>query len=100
MKAPVKLVIWDLDDTFWRGTLAEEGTVQYRPDTHEIVIRLTKRGIMNSICSKNDREHASKVLKQSGIWEYFIIPSINWESKGPRLRALVEAAQLRPDRSF
>ena len=23
----VKLVIWDLDDTFWRGTLAEDESV-------------------------------------------------------------------------
>ena len=97
LKAPVRLVIWDLDDTFWRGTLAEDGAVQCRLDTHEIVIALTKRGIMNSICSKNYREQASKILKQNAIWDYFIFPSINWEPKGPRLRALIEAVQLRPE---
>jgi FkbH-like protein len=97
VKEPIRLVIWDLDETFWRGTLAEDGAIQYRNDTHEIVITLTKRGIMNSICSKNGKKQASELLKQNSIWDYFIFPSINWEPKGPRLRALLEAVQLRPE---
>jgi predicted enzyme involved in methoxymalonyl-ACP biosynthesis len=26
---PIRLVVWDLDDTFWHGTLAEGGIREY-----------------------------------------------------------------------
>ncbi len=91
----IRLVIWDLDETFWSGTLTEGG-ITYLKKNHKIVIELAKRGIMSSICSKNDYEPVKRVLVEQGIWDYFIFPSINWESKGPRLRALIEAVQLRP----
>ena len=91
---PVRLVIWDLDETFWFGTLTEGG-ITYRPDVHEIVLELARRGIVSAICSKNDVAPVRAVLEQHGIWDSFIFPSISWESKGPRLAALVEAVQLR-----
>jgi FkbH-like protein len=92
---PVRLVIWDLDDTFWSGTLSEGGMI-YQPAHHDIVLTLARRGIVNSICSKNDQASVRAVLVQHGIWDSFIFPSINWEPKGPRLAALVESVQLRP----
>ena len=36
-----------------------------------------------------------EILRREGIWEYFIFPSINWDPKGPRIAAMVEAVQLR-----
>jgi FkbH-like protein len=92
---PVRLVIWDLDETFWLGTLTEGG-ITYRRDVHEIVIQLARRGIVSSICSKNDIAPVRDILQREGIWDSFVFPSINWESKGPRLAAMVEAVQLRP----
>jgi FkbH-like protein len=92
---PIRLVVWDLDETFWQGTLCEGG-IKYNQTTHDTVIELARRGVMNSICSKNDFDSVSDILKQTGIWEYFIFPSISWETKGPRLKTLVEATRLRP----
>jgi FkbH-like protein len=57
---------------------------------------LAKRGIVSSICSKNDEETIARILKERGIFDYFVFPSISWESKGPRLLSLIEAVQLRP----
>ena len=91
---PVRLVIWDLDETFWSGTLTEGG-ISYRRDFHDIVIALAKRGIVSSICSKNDLDPVRDILTREGIWEYFVFPSINWEPKGARLASMVEAVQLR-----
>ena len=91
---PVRLVVWDLDETFWDGTLTEGG-MRYRRDIHDIVITLAQRGIVSSVCSKNDMAQVQEILQQEGIWDYFVFPSINWEPKGPRLAALVEAVQLR-----
>jgi FkbH-like protein len=91
---PVRLVVWDLDETFWRGTLSEGG-IEYRQDLHDAVIALAKRGIVSSICSKNDEAAVRTELERQGLWEYFVFPSISWDAKGPRLAALVEEVQLR-----
>jgi predicted enzyme involved in methoxymalonyl-ACP biosynthesis len=34
MTEPVRLVIWDLDETFWHGTLTEGGISSYSMDNH------------------------------------------------------------------
>ena len=96
MAEAVRLVIWDLDETFWQGTLTEGGHI-YNQATHEIVIELARRGIMSSICSKNDIAPVRDILTAAGLWDYFIFPSIDWEPKGPRIAALIEAVQLRPE---
>jgi len=91
---PVRLVIWDLDETFWGGTLSEGG-ITYNRANHDAVIELARRGIVSSICSKNDLAPVQEILEREGIWEHFVFPSINWDPKGPRLAALTEAVQLR-----
>jgi FkbH-like protein len=92
----VRLVIWDLDETFWDGTLSEGG-VRYRRDRHDLVVALARRGIMSAICSKNDFAPVRDLLAEHGIWDFFIFPSLDWTPKGERIRALIEDAQLRPD---
>jgi FkbH-like protein len=92
---PVRLIIWDLDDTFWHGTLTEGGIV-YRRDLHDAVIALARRGIISSICSKNEHARVQQLFTEHGLWDYFVFPSIDWQAKGPRLAALIERAQLRP----
>lgn len=94
---PIRLIIWDLDETFWRGTLSENGIQEYIQEHHEIILALAKRGIISSICSKNDYASAQKILQEKGIWDYFILPSIDWTPKGPRLKSLIEDIQLRPE---
>lgn len=90
-----KLVIWDLDETFWKGTLSEENVVI--PDINrQLIIRLTDIGVVNSICSKNDPEPVKIKLEKEGLWEYFVFPSVNWEPKGGRVKQLIEEMQLRP----
>ena len=96
MAEPVRLVVWDLDGTFWAGTLTEGGYT-YSDTNHNIIIELAKRGIVSSICSKNDFETVKAILVERGIWDYIVFPSINWHPKGPRLKQLVEDVQLRPE---
>ena len=47
----VKMVIWDLDETFWNGTLAESG-IEFIQSNAAIVRTLAARGIISSIVSK------------------------------------------------
>jgi FkbH-like protein len=91
----VRLVIWDLDDTFWRGTLTEGGII-YQSSHHDVVIELARRGIMSSICSKNDLVGVRQILIENGIWDYFVFPSVNWEPKGQRVQKIIETMKLRP----
>jgi FkbH-like protein len=91
----VRLVIWDLDETFWHGTLTEGG-IRYQQATHDIVVELARRGIVSSICSRNDTVSVRNILQRETLWDYFVFPSISWDAKGPRLATLVNAVQLRP----
>lgn len=91
----IKLVIWDLDETFWSGTLSEGDVVV--PDGNVQLLRdLTDCGIINSICSKNEFEPTKKRLQELGVWDLFVFPSINWESKGPQLKEKLDKMALRP----
>ena len=96
MAEAVRLVIWDLDETFWKGTLTEGGIQEYVREHHDIVIELARRGIISSICSKNDEAAILPILRDNGILDYFVFPSISWEPKGHRLAGLIDTAQLRP----
>lgn len=99
ISSPVKLVIWDLDETFWKGTLSEEGI---EPVAHniEIVRRLVDRGIMCSICSKNSFEDAKSKLEELGIWEMFVFPHIDWTPKGQAINTMLERMGLRAENAL
>ena len=74
----IKLVMWDLDETFWKGTI-DDGDVPVIPESHiELVKALTDHGIVNSICSKNNKDIVKAVLIEKGIWDLFVFPSIDW----------------------
>lgn len=90
----IKLVIWDLDETFWKGTLSEEGIEAIAENIH-VVKELTNRGIINSIVSKNDFESAKNKLTEIGIWDYFVFPAIEWKPKGQLVKQIIENCQLR-----
>jgi len=68
----IKLVIWDLDDTFWDGTLSEN-EVSFINDNIEIIKELNGRGIINSIISKNKYEVAKKKLEEILIHNYISV---------------------------
>lgn len=94
LQAQIKLVIWDLDETFWSGTLSEGG-VTLDLDNIDTVKELNRRGIVSSICSKNDHDDAQAELAAAGVWEQFVFPSISWSPKGVQLRTIIEDMGLR-----
>ncbi|MEA2013050.1 MAG: HAD-IIIC family phosphatase [Verrucomicrobiota bacterium] len=90
----IKLVIWDLDETFWKGVLSE-GEVNIITENVEMVKYLSKRGIINSISSKNSYDQAKKLLKEYNIWDYFIFPHISWQPKGAQIKDIINKSNLR-----
>ena len=91
----IKLVIWDLDETLWQGIFSE-GHVEIPEQNRRLIALLTDIGIVNSICSKNDEKQVMDYLKDRGLAEYFVFPSINWQPKGARIKQLISDMQLRP----
>lgn len=90
----IKLIIWDLDDTFWTGTLSE-GIVTPIPAYLQFVRLLTDCGVINTICSKNDKRLAEEKLRELGVLDYFVFNSIDWTPKGPRIQKLIKDMGLR-----
>ena len=95
----IKLVIWDLDNTFWHGTFAEN-TVSIIQENIDIVKALNQRGIVNSIVSKNNYSDVKNYLELIGIWELFIFPSISYEPKGKVVSEVIKKFQLRPENTL
>lgn len=93
----VKVVVWDLDETLWLGTLLEGDDPVVRPGVAEIVRRLDGRGILQSVASKGEAEPALVKLAELGLAEYFLCPQIRWSPKSEALRALSQTLNLALD---
>ena len=94
-----KLVIWDLDETFWRGNISET-EVSFNPEVLEFIQELVLKGIMNSVCSKNDFQTVKDFFINNGlknIWDLFIFPSISWTPKGERVKEIIRKMNLREE---
>lgn len=91
----LKLLIWDLDDTFWQGTLSEGGVVRV-DDNIKLLHILDDHGVINSICSKNNKDSADKELEVLGVKDLFVFNSIDWSPKGPRIETMIREIGLRP----
>jgi FkbH-like protein len=94
MGSEIKLVIWDLDETFWKGTLSE-GPVEAIEANIQRVKLLNRRGVVNSICSKNDFNTARAKLEELGVWDQFVFTSIFWGPKGTQVRQIIDNMNLR-----
>ncbi len=90
----IKLVIWDLDETFWNGILSEH-TVSIIPENIELIKNMTDAGVVNSICSKNDEREVSIILDSLGLKGLFVFTSINWSPKGSRVSQIIQEMNLR-----
>ncbi len=90
----VKVLVWDLDDTLWQGTLLEGDEVRLRPGVLATLQTLDARGILHSIASRNDADAALARLRALGVEEYFLHPQIHWGAKSHSVRAVAEALNL------
>ena len=101
-----KALIVDLDNTLWGGVLGEDGADGIQLDgeypgaafqaVQQVLLDLSRRGIILGICSKNDEADALKVLESHpGMLvrpEDFAIFKINWQDKATNIKAI--AAEL------
>ncbi|WP_433733305.1 HAD-IIIC family phosphatase [Nocardia sp. CA-129566] len=86
----VKCVVWDLDNTLWHGTLLEDEDVRLSDEMRKVITELDSRGILQSVASKNDHDHAWRRLQEFGVAEYFVVPQIGW---GPKSDSIIKIAE-------
>ena len=58
---------------------------------------LDEKGIVNSICSKNDYESAMKKLETFGLKDVFVFPKINWDPKSVNIQQIIQQMNISAD---
>jgi FkbH-like protein len=104
----VKLVIFDLDDTLWRGQIAEHyGEGVAPPVWHgwptgiwEAVQHLRARGIITALCSKNEeslvRTRWGRAVLPWLTLDDFPLRTINWRPKAENVSEIIRLASVTP----
>lgn len=92
----VKCVAWDLDNTLWRGTALEtaDGLPEVDERTLAAIDELERRGVLNSIASRNPREIVELVERHPGLCGRFVAPQLGWGRKSGALRRLTEELRI------
>lgn len=93
----VKCMVWDLDNTLWKGTLLEDDDVILNDHVHETIVGLDSRGILQAVASKNDHEHAWQRLEELGVAEYFVLARIGWGPKSSSVREIADELNFAHD---
>ena len=94
-----KCVVWDLDNTVWKGTLVEDGVENLKPDPRAVaaIHEFDRRGILQSIASKNSEAEALDALNRFGLREFFLYPKIHWGPKSGSIRAIAKQLNIGMD---
>jgi FkbH-like protein len=93
----VKCLVWDLDNTLWNGVLLEDGNVTLRDGAEALIRELDRRGILQSVASRNDHDLAMAKLREFGLDEIFIYPQIGWNAKSASVKAIAETICIGTD---
>jgi len=98
-----KAIIFDCDNTLWKGTLGEDGSdnIDMSKTSHngkifnkiqQIAVFLSKRGILIGLCSKNNEHDVSEIiLNHPDMFlknNFITIKKINWEDKATNLKSI------------
>ena len=94
-----KCVVWDLDNTLWRGVLVEDGIegLTLNDEAVALVREFDRRGIINSIASKNDADLALRALERFGLRDLFVFPKIGWGPKSEAIREIIAEMDVGAD---
>ena len=102
----MKLVVFDLDDTLWRGVAAESDDLGWEMvegwplGMVEAVAALHGRGVLVALVSKNDEARAEQVwrhLYQHHFpWESFFAHEISWGDKAEAIGRIIRKANILP----
>jgi FkbH-like protein len=94
-----KCLIWDLDNTLWKGTLIEDGLdkLVLNAEAVRAIIDLDRRGILQSVASKNNPKEAIEALTHFGLIDYFLYPQISWDPKSGNINRIAKLLNIGVD---
>jgi FkbH-like protein len=95
----VKCVCWDLDNTLWDGVIGDEGLegVNVNQTMVNLIKDLDKKGILQSVVSKNEYELAWSKIQKEGLEEYFLYPAIHWGPKSESISNIASKLNINID---
>lgn len=96
-KQPIKCVVWDLDNTLWNGVLLENNRVTPKDGVINVIKEIDRRGILQSIASKNHFDDAKAKLEELNLWEYFLYPEIHWNAKSSSISNIAKSLNIALD---
>ena len=91
-----KALIFDCDNTLWKGVLGEDGfdNINMFQEVQHLAVTLAKKGVIVGLCSKNNAKdidnvlenHPDMILKDDSI----VIKRINWDDKVSNLKSIAQ----------
>ncbi|MEA2410463.1 MAG: hypothetical protein QOC77_1024 [Thermoleophilaceae bacterium] len=94
----MKCVVWDLDDTFWKGTLLEMAALpEPSPAALALARDVAARGILNCVATRNPPSLAPQIEAQPWFEELFVEAEVSWAPKSEAVRSLAERLELSLD---
>jgi FkbH-like protein len=107
-RPPKKVLVLDLDQSLWGGTLGEDGLngirigdegLSYAFRLFQRALRVLKiNGVLLAICSKNDEDHALSAIAAHPDMvlrlDDFLAHRINWNPKSENIRSMAEELGL------
>ncbi|MCA9913437.1 MAG: HAD-IIIC family phosphatase, partial [Anaerolineae bacterium] len=95
----IKCVAWDLDNTLWHGVIGDAGPdgVTVNEQMVHLVREFDRRGILQTIASKNNYETAWPKIVSMGLADYFLYPAINWSPKSQNLKQIASELNINID---
>lgn len=102
-----KALIFDCDNTLWKGIIGEdgidgiamsaEGPGRYYKEVQQLAAYLSKRGVIIGLCSKNNAQDVDEVLAHNSMTlknEHIVIKKVNWQDKATNLRAIAKELNI------
>jgi|WetSurMetagenome_2_1015567.scaffolds.fasta_scaffold33142_3 FkbH-like protein len=104
-----KIIIFDCDNTLWKGILGEDGmtgidmspqskTGQIYNKIQQIAVWLSNQGILVALCSKNNSADVEKVMAEHPDMrlkkDHVVISKINWLDKENNLREIAKELNI------
>ncbi|HEX6606413.1 MAG TPA: HAD-IIIC family phosphatase, partial [Chloroflexia bacterium] len=90
----IKCLVWDLDETLWAGVQAEGDQPEARPAALALMDTLSRRGIVQSVASRNDPAAGARLLALPALAGRFVAPQVGWEPKDVALRRIAKELNI------
>ncbi len=94
----ITAVFTDLDETLWKGTIAEGQRPLLNKRYYDFLKSLHAKGVQLFVVSKNDEADVLRAFKALGIPEdLFTAVIANWDPKYLNIERVLRCTQLRPE---